>query len=112
MTDRPFNVMFQQAAALRQDRQAIFRKKFDSYPIWYQHSYFNAEQLKEFHESDDYNALMKEGLRLKESGNNLIAKFTTTNNLNSTTNNVSWFYQLIILLAIIRNSGSNLDFTS
>ena len=43
--DVPFNVMMQQAAALKTSQMAVDRKKFDSWDEWYRHSLFARQVL-------------------------------------------------------------------
>lgn len=43
--DTPFSILMQQAAALRTSRQAPLRKKYDSWPRWYQSSLFSKDDV-------------------------------------------------------------------
>lgn len=45
MSSTPFNVLFQQAAALKTAQLAVDRTKFDSWDSWYQHSLFAKEVI-------------------------------------------------------------------
>lgn len=73
MVDTPFNVLMQQASALKGARQAPFRKKFDSFPVWYQHSYY-AQYDKEvaLRKDGNFEDCMSEAQKLKEMGNELV----------------------------------------
>eukprot|EP01038_Epipyxis_sp_PR26KG_P010231 gene10231-13763_t len=63
--DTPFQVLFQRAATLKTASQAVFRKKYNSYPPWYQHSLFsqqdiiNARKLSQFDELYEFSSTCK-----------------------------------------------------
>ena len=44
-SDVPFNVMMQRAAAMRSKQGEIFRRRYDSWPPWYQHSMFAKDDI-------------------------------------------------------------------
>lgn len=41
----PFNVLMQQACAIKSKQNEVFRRKFDSWPSWIQHSMFASEEV-------------------------------------------------------------------
>jgi hypothetical protein len=43
MSDTPFSVILQQAAALKTAQLAVDRTRYDSWDTWYQHSLFGKE---------------------------------------------------------------------
>jgi hypothetical protein len=43
----PFQVMMQRAATLRSKQGEVFRRRYDSWPLWYQHSMFSKEDVIE-----------------------------------------------------------------
>ena len=69
MDDAPFDVIMQQAAKLKTEQLAVNRRKYDSYPMWYQHSLFSIDDVIEARNTLDFPNLYKYGLELKERGN-------------------------------------------
>ena len=67
--ETPFPVLLQQAAALKASRQAPLRKKFDSWPRWYQSSLFSAEDVVQARVAE-FSQRMAFAMDCKQQGNN------------------------------------------
>lgn len=66
--DAPFDVVMQQATKLKTDQLAVFRRKYDSYPIWYQHSLFSVDLIINARKEFQFEDLYKLAIDLKELG--------------------------------------------
>ena len=64
----PFNVLMQQAGKMKSKQGEVFRKKYDSYPLWYQHSMFSNEEVLEAR-TLEYEERMKAAVVMKSRGN-------------------------------------------
>lgn len=64
----PFNVLMQQAGKLKSKQGEVFRRKYDSFPLWYQHSMFSNEGVNRAR-SKKFDERFKEALEYKEKGN-------------------------------------------
>ena len=71
MADCDFNTILQQAAALKSYSQAPFRKRYDSFPPWYQHTLFSSEDLIQLRESGDAESMIAFASESKTKGNSL-----------------------------------------
>ena len=66
-----FSTLIQKAAALKTFSQAPFRKKFDSFPIWYQNSIFSQKDLISIRNSKDITQSIEFSMNCKNNGNDL-----------------------------------------
>ena len=46
-SDVPFQVLMQRAASMKSKQGEVFRRKYDSWPAWYQHSMFAKDDIIE-----------------------------------------------------------------
>ena len=69
MDDTPFDVVMQQAAKLKTEQLAVYRRKYDTFPLWYQHSLFSVDYIIRARDTFEFEELHRFGLELKKSGN-------------------------------------------
>lgn len=69
MDDAPFDVIMQQAAKLKTEQLAVNRRKYDSFPMWYQHSLFSVDKIIHARDTMEFEELYQYGLDLKDLGN-------------------------------------------
>jgi hypothetical protein len=50
-SDVPFSVLMQQACTIKSKQNEIFRRRYDSWPVWYQHTMFSKEDIIKARES-------------------------------------------------------------
>jgi hypothetical protein len=69
----PFSVLMQQAATLKQKQQETFRRKYDSWPSWYQHTMFSSPDII-LVRNGSFEDMKLCALNYKVKGNDLLKK--------------------------------------
>ena len=69
MDGTPFEIVLQQAAKLKTDQLSIYRRKYDSFPLWYQHSLFSIDFIINARKTMEFEELYQLSQTLKDSGN-------------------------------------------
>lgn len=65
---KEFNHILQQAAALKTEQLAVDRRKFDSYPEWYQHSMFASAIDRDIRDTAAFEIRMQTAQAYKNNG--------------------------------------------
>lgn len=68
MCDTPFNVLLEQAVALKTSQASINRRKYDKFHSWYQHSLYAIEDVKEIRNSKSFQTRYEFAKSCKEKG--------------------------------------------
>eukprot|EP01031_Cornospumella_fuschlensis_P024404 gene24404-29501_t len=72
MSDTPFDVIMQQAFALKTAQMAVDRKAYDSYPTWLRNSLFSTLDIIETRQLSSFQAKYNASMALKHKGNELL----------------------------------------
>ena len=66
--EAPFTEIMRQAAALKTHHDSFLRKRYDSWPPWYQNSMFSTAEVESARKKD-FSQRFKFAIECKESGN-------------------------------------------
>lgn len=71
-----FSHLLSQAAALKTEQLAVDRRRFDSYPEWFQHTMFASARDRDMREEGTFAERLAYAEERKKEGNGLIAQGT------------------------------------